>query len=125
MKTYIKIIDDIVVYVLKSATEQPDLIEIDFDIGKSDVAGQVFKYSTRSWIDNRTEDEKSSILISNIKNERGRLLQASDWTDTFSAPARLGQEIYHNWQAYRQALRDITAQPGYPFNIIWPTPPQG
>jgi hypothetical protein len=52
--------------------------------------------------------------------ERQDLLQASDWTqlpdvsiDTKSA-----------WAAYRQELRDITDQPGFPDNIVWPTPPQ-
>jgi hypothetical protein len=26
------------------------------------------------------------------------------------------------WAAYRQSLRDITAQPGFPGNIDWPVP---
>jgi hypothetical protein len=56
--------------------------------------------------------------------QRNLLLQQSDWTDTASASARLGQELYNQWQIYRQALRDITDQPGYPYDIVWPTPPQ-
>jgi len=55
---------------------------------------------------------------------RQALLQDSDWTDTASAPARLGQALYDAWQTYRQALRDVPSQPGYPMNIVWPTPPQ-
>jgi hypothetical protein len=56
--------------------------------------------------------------------KRQALLEASDWTDTVSAPARLGQALYQSWQTYRQELRDVTNQPGYPNNIVWPTPPQ-
>lgn len=58
-----------------------------------------------------------------VREKRDLLLIASDWTDTYSAPTRLGQELYDAWQVYRQNLRDITNQPD-PFNIIWPTPPQ-
>jgi hypothetical protein len=58
---------------------------------------------------------------SKVKRERQRLLTATDWTDTVSASTRL--ENYNEWQSYRQALRDITTQEGYPFNVIWPTQP--
>lgn len=47
------------------------------------------------------------------------LLQQSDWTQL---PDVL-LETKTQWATYRQALRDITDQPGYPFNIVWPTPP--
>jgi hypothetical protein len=58
---------------------------------------------------------------SKVKQERQRLLTATDWTDTVSASTRL--ENYNAWQFYRQQLRDITTQEGYPFNVIWPTQP--
>jgi len=57
-----------------------------------------------------------------IRGERNGRLRASDWTDVASAPDRLGQQVYTQWQVYRQALRDITSQSD-PFNISWPTPP--
>jgi hypothetical protein len=57
------------------------------------------------------------------RSDRDRLLAACDWTDTASAPARLGAELYAQWQAYRQALRDITHQPGWPAAVQWPAPP--
>ncbi|KVP62182.1 phage tail assembly chaperone [Burkholderia ubonensis] len=28
------------------------------------------------------------------------------------------------WAAYRQALREITEQPGFPFDVKWPEPPR-
>ena len=51
------------------------------------------------------------------------LLKESDWTDTVSAVERLGQSKYQEWQTYRQALRDIPEQVGYPLNVVYPTPP--
>jgi len=54
--------------------------------------------------------------------KRDRLLTESDWvtiraTDT-STPAPT------EWQTYRQALRDITEQTGFPENIDWPSKPE-
>jgi hypothetical protein len=78
----------------------------------------VFDYATKQWVDPRTPETQWRV----VRGERNKKLQASDWTDTASAPARLGQEIYDQWQTYRQALRNVTEQPD-PFNIVWPTPP--
>ena len=55
--------------------------------------------------------------------QRSNLLQQSDWTQIPNNPlTQVQQEV---WAVYRQQLRDITSQSGYPFNIVWPTPPQG
>ena len=64
-----------------------------------------------------SEDE----LLRQIRRQRNHLLAATDWTDTASAPTRLGATLYGEWQAYRQALRDITLQED---PITWPTPPE-
>lgn len=59
-----------------------------------------------------------------IRDQRNTLLNQSDWTDTLSAKSRLGDDLYNAWQTYRQALRDIPSQDGFPANTIFPTPPQ-
>lgn len=59
-----------------------------------------------------------------ILSERDRLLSKSDWTDTLSAKARMGDALYEQWQTYRQALRDIPEQAGYPMDVVWPEPPK-
>jgi len=54
----------------------------------------------------------------NIRSHRDNLLQQTDWmalSDVTMSPA---------WASYRQALRDITAQEGYPYSVIWPTKPE-
>ena len=62
-------------------------------------------------------------MSSNIKIARQKLLIDSDWTDTLSAVERLGQSKYQEWQTYRQALRDIPEQTGFPLNVVYPAPP--
>jgi two-component sensor histidine kinase len=34
------------------------------------------------------------------------------------------EQKQQEWAVYRQNLRDITSQSGYPFNVIWPTKPE-
>lgn len=56
-----------------------------------------------------------------VRFERDTLLQKSDWTQMPDSPLDAAQRAL--WAAYRQSLRDVTAQDGFPLNIIWPTPP--
>lgn len=50
--------------------------------------------------------------------KRNALLAASDWTQLPDAPVDAAE-----WALYRQELRGITEQPGFPANVIWPVPP--
>lgn len=55
-----------------------------------------------------------------IFKKRSDLLLDSDWThSTTDRPVPYKNE----WAVYRQALRDITKQPGYPEEIVWPISP--
>ena len=53
-----------------------------------------------------------------IRSERDTLIAETDWWAT-SDRTMSAEQI-----AYRQALRDITAQAGWPFDITWPTKPE-
>ena len=56
-----------------------------------------------------------------VKVKRDALLYASDWTQIPNNP--LSTEQQQLWVVYRQELRDVTTQAGYPFNVVWPTAP--
>ena len=58
-------------------------------------------------------------LIDRAISSRNRQLSESDWTQLPDVP--LSTAKLDAWKVYRQALRDITDQPGYPGTIIWPT----
>lgn len=49
---------------------------------------------------------------------RNQLLSDSDWTQVADAPVDKTA-----WATYRQALRDIPDQAGFPNDIDWPTEP--
>lgn len=54
-----------------------------------------------------------------VRLERNRLLAESDWTQNRDVNLLNDPD----WISYRQALRDITLQEGFPHNIIWPEKP--
>lgn len=53
-----------------------------------------------------------------VRRNRDRLLTASDWTQVADAPVDQAA-----WATYRQALRDVPQQAGFPDNITWPEVP--
>jgi hypothetical protein len=53
---------------------------------------------------------------------RNMRLMQSDWTQL--SDVSLSAEKKAAWNAYRQALRDVTAQAGFPWTIDWPTQPE-
>ena len=52
---------------------------------------------------------------------RQMLLQNTDWTQTLDSP--LSAERKAAFAAYRQALRDLPKQEGFPDNFSWPPSP--
>ena len=58
-------------------------------------------------------------LASQIRQERNTLLSDCDWTQVSDAPVNQVA-----WQTYRQALRDVTSQEGFPYDVTWPTKPE-
>jgi hypothetical protein len=76
-----------------------------------------FDYTTKQWVLDYPTQETI------VKQKRDALLYESDWTQIPNNPLTLEQQ--EAWAIYRQELRDVTSQSGYPFNVIWPTPPQG
>lgn len=59
------------------------------------------------------------ILAINIRTDRDLCLSNSDWTQLPDVP----QSVKDAWAPYRQALRDITQQPGFPTEVVWPAAP--
>jgi hypothetical protein len=53
-----------------------------------------------------------------IRNRRNTLLTESDWSQLADAPVDKAA-----WADYRQDLRNVTSQEGFPFNVQWPTMP--
>lgn len=61
-----------------------------------------------------TEEEKD-------RNNRDSLLGATDWI--VIKYLDIGEPVPQEWSEYRQELRDITVQDGFPGNVDWPEEP--
>ena len=62
----------------------------------------------------RTEGKKEE-----LRNQRNQLLKNSDWTQVADSP--VNKDV---WAAYRQALRDVPDQEGFPWDVTFPQPPK-
>lgn len=67
--------------------------------------------------DDRTDAEKEN----DARAKRNGLLSYSDWAVMPDSP--LSDSDKTAWQTYRQSLRDVPDQSGFPDNITWPTKP--
>ena len=54
----------------------------------------------------------------NIRLQRNQKLAESDWTQL--ADSAVDKQA---WAVYRQALRDVPAQAGFPWEVVWPEKP--
>lgn len=71
--------------------------------------------------------ERTAAKSNDVRAERNRRLDATDWRVTYEVEKAsqdgLGVQFPQNWAIYRQALRDLPNQPGFPWNINWPVIP--
>jgi len=65
-----------------------------------------------------TSELPQEVAERNVRTYRDRLLVKSDWTQVPDSPVSS-----ETWATYRQALRDVTEQEGFPYNVTWPTEP--
>lgn len=75
----------------------------------------VFDYQTKSWVPDTNQ------AVVSAKQKRFGLLLESDWTQLPNGPLTAVQQTA--WATYRQELRDIPEQSGYPFDVVWPVAP--
>lgn len=75
---------------------------------------------TASWppVQEVTNDQ----LAEEIRNKRNRLLAETDWVALRAYEQQ--QAVPTEWLEYRQALRDITTQSGFPESVQFPEKPQ-
>ena len=60
-------------------------------------------------------------LSDKVRSKRDALLSDSDWVVIKSVEG--ATQVPSAWATYRQELRDITNQTGFPAEVVWPTKP--
>lgn len=74
----------------------------------------------RQRYDTAVAEENAEDAADAARDYRNALLEACD---NMMVPDRPGVNV-EAWMAYRQALRDVPEQEGFPINIVWPEKPE-
>ena len=70
------------------------------------------------WTEVWTETQRDlAVAEKNIREQRNELLSKTDWTQLSDS------SVASTWTTYRQELRDVPAQEGFPYSVTWPTEP--
>lgn len=88
-------------------TQAPELIDGVWTVRRIAVA------KDQSQIDN-----ENASMASQVRLKRDSKLANSDWTQVADAPVDKTA-----WANYRQALRDVPGQAGFPWEVTWPQEP--
>jgi len=104
--------------VFEGAQAQPTRYQTAFRNGVEQVNGKWYtKYSVAD-MDQETKDALDAQQGALIRSQRTQKLAESDWTQVADAPVDKAA-----WAVYRQGLRDVTAQTGFPWEVTWPAQP--
>ena len=104
--------------VFEGPQAQPTRYQFAFRAGVEQIEGKWYtKYSVAD-MDQEAIAAKDTEQAKAMRSQRTEKLKDSDWTQVADAPVDKAA-----WATYRQALRDITAQAGFPWAIDWPVAP--
>jgi hypothetical protein len=104
--------------VFEGPQAQPTRYQVAFADGVEQIEGKWYtKYSVAD-MDDEAKDALDATQAESVRQQRTDKLKDSDWTQVADAPVDQAA-----WATYRQALRDITSQAGFPWSITWPEAP--
>jgi hypothetical protein len=104
--------------VFEGPQAQPTRYQVSFADGAQQIDGKWYtKYSVAD-MDDEAKAAKDEEQAKSVRASRTEKLKDSDWTQLADSTADKAA-----WATYRQALRDITAQEGFPWDIEWPEQP--
>lgn len=104
--------------VFEGPQAQPTRYQVAFRDGVEQIDGKWYtKYSVAD-MDAEAIAAKDAEQAKAVREQRNTKLKDTDWTQVADAPVDKAA-----WATYRQALRDISAQQGFPWDVQWPEMP--
>lgn len=90
--------------------------------GVEQVAGKwVWKWSIFE-MDDEAKAAKDAEAAKAVRADRDKRIAETDWIVIKNL--ELNQNVPGVWEVYRQELRDVPAQAGFPHEITWPSKPE-
>jgi len=95
----------------------PNVVSVDDTAGAFDADGNAVVIN-EDLVESKIPELIAERQASQARSQRDALLSQSDWTQVSDAPVDQAA-----WADYRQALRDVPQQAGFPTEITWPQKP--
>ena len=105
--------------VLEGPQSQPTRYQVGYRDGVEQIGDQWFtKYSVAD-MEQEAKDALDAQQAKAVRDDRTRRLADCDWTQGKD----IADAVSQPWATYRQALRDVPAQAGFPWDVTWPQEP--
>ncbi len=104
--------------IMEGPQAQPTRYQTAYRDGIQEIGGKWFtKYSVAD-MDDEAKTALDAQQAASMRAERNRRLSDCDWTQIADSTADK-----QAWATYRQSLRDVPSQDGFPWEINWPVSP--
>ena len=106
--------------VFEGPQAQPTRYQVAYRNGVELIDG---KWYTKYSVSDMTAEAKTALDASQAKSmrdQRDRLIAETDWTQGKD----IADSVSAKYTIYRQALRNVPAQSGFPWTVQWPTKPE-
>lgn len=104
--------------VFEGPQAQPTRYQVGFRDGVEQINGKWYTKYSVSDMDDEAKASLDAQQAKSVRDDRTNRLSESDWTQLADAPVDKTA-----WATYRQALRDLTTQDGFPWSVTWPVKP--
>lgn len=104
--------------VMEGPQAQPTRYQTAFRDGIYEVNGKWYKKYSVADMDDEAKAALDAQQAASQRTERNRRIAECDWTQLPDSPVDKTA-----WATYRQSLRDLTKQSGFPWDIEWPKQP--
>ena len=104
--------------VFEGPQANPTRYQFSFADGVEQIGGRWYTKWSVVDMDAEAIAAKDAEQAASMRKQRDEKLAECDWTQVDDAPVNKAA-----WATYRQALRDVTAQSGFPWTVEWPDAP--
>ena len=94
--------------------------QIGYRDGVEQVNGKWYTKYTIADMDAEAQAATDATQAAAVRSTRNVRLKDSDWSQGKDIP----DAVSSAWATYRQALRDVPQQDGFPWDVTWPTQPE-
>jgi len=108
--------------VFEGPQASPTRYQVAFRDGVEQIEGKWYTKHSVADMDDEAKAAKDAEQAKIVRITRDAKLAESDWRVIKALESNTPQDF--EWASYRQALRDVPNQVGFPWEVVWPTQPE-